>query len=97
MASVIGALRLAFATIARNRLRAALTVLGILVGITAVVIVTALVEGASDAIANKFDELASNFSRGRACTASTTSTRSVATGSAAPRDPSGSATPSSCA
>jgi putative ABC transport system permease protein len=61
MATVLAALWLAIGAIARNRLRAFLTVLGILVGITAVVIVTALVEGTSDAIANKFDELASNF------------------------------------
>ena len=41
MATLLGALRLALGAIARNKMRAALTVLGIFIGITAVVIVTA--------------------------------------------------------
>ena len=44
IATFLGALRLALGAIARNKMRAALTVLGIFIGITAVVIVTAAVD-----------------------------------------------------
>ncbi len=49
IATLLGALRLALGAIARNKTRAVLTVLGILIGITAVVIVTALAESTSAA------------------------------------------------
>jgi putative ABC transport system permease protein len=58
--TLLGALRLALSAIARNPTRAALTVLGILIGITAVVVVTALAESTSAAIAGKIDSIASN-------------------------------------
>jgi putative ABC transport system permease protein len=57
---LLGALRLALSAIARNTTRAALTVLGILVGITAVVIVAALVESTSAAVADKIDSMSTN-------------------------------------
>jgi putative ABC transport system permease protein len=57
---LVGALRLALSAIARNRTRAVLTVFGILVGITAVVIVTALGSGVSQAIGGQIDNLAAN-------------------------------------
>jgi putative ABC transport system permease protein len=57
---LLGALRLALAAIARNTTRAALTVLGILIGITAVVVVTALAQSTSAAVAEKIDSIAAN-------------------------------------
>jgi putative ABC transport system permease protein len=57
---LMGALRLALAAIARNTTRAALTVLGILIGITAVVVVAALAQSTSAAVAEKIDSIASN-------------------------------------
>ncbi len=60
MAALLGAFRLALAAIARNKARAALTVLGILIGITAVVVVTALADSTSAAVAEKIDSMASN-------------------------------------
>jgi putative ABC transport system permease protein len=60
IAILLGALRLALSAIGRNRARAALTVLGILIGITAVVVVTALAESTSAAVAEKIDSMASN-------------------------------------
>ncbi len=57
MATLLGALRLALAAIARNKMRAALTVLGIFIGITAVVIVTAASTSATDSIANAIDSV----------------------------------------
>jgi putative ABC transport system permease protein len=56
----LGALRLAIGAIARNRTRAVLTVLGILIGITAVVIVTALGTSTSDEIGGEIDSFAAN-------------------------------------
>ena len=46
--------------IARNKTRAALTVLGILIGITAVVIVSALAESTSSQVAGKIDSWSAN-------------------------------------
>jgi putative ABC transport system permease protein len=60
MGVLLGALRLAFGAIARNKMRAALTVLGIFIGITAVVIVTAATSSATDSISNSLDSVAAN-------------------------------------
>jgi putative ABC transport system permease protein len=54
------ATRLAFGAIARNKLRAALTVLGIFIGITAVVIVTAAATTTTAAIGGEIDSFAAN-------------------------------------
>lgn len=61
MKLLLGAIRLALSAIARHRLRAALTVLGILIGVTAVVMVTALAGGASDSVAGTIDSFGSNL------------------------------------
>ena len=60
IATFLGALRLALGAIARNKMRAALTVLGIFIGITAVVIVTAAATSATDSISNAIDSVAAN-------------------------------------
>lgn len=58
---VLGAIRLALSAIRRNKLRAALTVLGILIGVTAVVMVTALAGGASQSVGGQIDAFGSNI------------------------------------
>jgi putative ABC transport system permease protein len=60
IAMLLGALRLAFGAIARNKLRAGLTVLGIFIGITAVVIVTAAGNSAAATVGGEIDSLAAN-------------------------------------
>ena len=60
MTLVLGAIRLALSAIVRNKLRAALTVLGILIGVTAVVMVTALAGGASASVGDQIDSFAAN-------------------------------------
>jgi putative ABC transport system permease protein len=60
MATLLGALRLAFGAISRNKMRAALTVLGIFIGITAVVIVAAASTSAKDSITTAIDSVAAN-------------------------------------
>lgn len=60
MTLLLGAIRLALSAIVRNKLRAALTVLGILIGVTAVVMVTALAGGASASVGDQIDSFASN-------------------------------------
>jgi putative ABC transport system permease protein len=60
VSTFLGALRLAFSAILRNKTRAVLTVLGILIGITAVVVVAALTESTSAAIVGKIDSLGAN-------------------------------------
>ncbi len=60
IATVLGALRLALSAILRNKLRAGLTVLGIFIGITAVVIVTAAGASASATVGGEIDSLAAN-------------------------------------
>src|SRR5688572_4673714 len=61
MTLVLGAIRLALSAILRNKMRAALTVLGILIGVTAVVLVTALAGGASQSVGNQIDSFGSNM------------------------------------
>jgi len=61
VALVLGAIRLALSAIIRNKLRAALTVLGILIGVTAVVIVTALAGGAPESVGSQIDNFGSNL------------------------------------
>jgi putative ABC transport system permease protein len=60
MTLLLGAIRLALSAIVRNKLRAGLTVLGILIGVTAVVMVTALAGGASASVGDQIDSFASN-------------------------------------
>jgi putative ABC transport system permease protein len=60
MRSLLSASRLALVALARSKLRSALTVLGILVGIAAVVVVVALGEGASGKIGGRIESLGSN-------------------------------------
>jgi putative ABC transport system permease protein len=54
------AFRLAMGAVARNKTRAALTILGILIGITAVVIVSALAQSTSSQIGGQIDSFAAN-------------------------------------
>ncbi|WP_394823320.1 ABC transporter permease [Pendulispora albinea] len=54
-------IRLALRAIRRNAMRATLTVLGILIGVAAVVIVTSLGAGARDAVSRQLDTLGSNL------------------------------------
>ena len=59
--AVLEGIRLALRSIARSPLRASLTVLGILIGVAAVVIVTALGAGARDRVAAQIQSLGANF------------------------------------
>ncbi|HWL86041.1 MAG TPA: ABC transporter permease [Polyangiaceae bacterium] len=56
----LNALRLAFSALARNKTRSALTVLGILIGVSAVVTVTALATAATEKVGGQLDSFASN-------------------------------------
>ncbi len=56
----LGALRLALSAVVRNKLRALLTVLGILIGVTAVVMVMALAGGASASVGDQIDSFGAN-------------------------------------
>jgi putative ABC transport system permease protein len=58
---VLAAIRLAFLAIARSKLRAALTVLGILIGVAAVVLVVALGTGVRASITRRFATLGTNI------------------------------------
>jgi putative ABC transport system permease protein len=60
IATLLGALRLALAAVVRNKLRAALTVLGIFIGITAVVVVTAAGTSTTATVGGEIDSLAAN-------------------------------------
>jgi putative ABC transport system permease protein len=60
MATFLSAFRVALGAIVRNKLRAALTVLGIFIGISAVVIVTAAGTSASNLVGGEIDSLAAN-------------------------------------
>jgi putative ABC transport system permease protein len=59
--SVLDGIRIALRAIARNPLRASLTVLGILIGVSAVIVVTALGTGARDAVGGQIQSLGANF------------------------------------
>jgi putative ABC transport system permease protein len=61
MTRFLSAVRLALAAVARSKVRAALTVLGILIGVAAVVIVTALGTGVKDRIETEIKGLGSNI------------------------------------
>lgn len=60
MTSLLSAVRLALVALSRSKLRSVLTVLGILIGIAAVVVVVALGEGASGKIGGRIESLGSN-------------------------------------
>jgi putative ABC transport system permease protein len=60
IATLLSAVRLALSAIARNKTRAALTILGILIGITAVIVVIALGESTSAAVGGQIDSFAAN-------------------------------------
>ena len=60
MSAILSATLLALTAIRRNGLRSALTVLGITIGVAAVVIVTALGMGASEKVGGQIDSFASN-------------------------------------
>jgi putative ABC transport system permease protein len=59
--SLFAILRLAFEGVLRARVRSALTIVGILIGVTAVVVVTALGRGARDEVAKQIESFGSNF------------------------------------
>jgi putative ABC transport system permease protein len=61
MSRLLAAVALALFTVARGKARAALTVLGILIGVAAVVIVTALGTGVKDRIETQIRSLGSNI------------------------------------
>ena len=61
MLAVLVAIRLAIIAITRNLLRAGLTVLGILIGVAAVVTVTALGSGARESVSSQIQSIGSNF------------------------------------
>src|ERR1700722_21000712 len=60
MRSILDGIRLAFRAIARNPLRASLTVLGILLGVAAVVLVTGLGAGLRGSVGAAIQSLGSN-------------------------------------
>jgi len=60
VALFLNAIRLAFGAIARNKLRASLTVLGILIGVWAVVTVVAVADGANEYVGGEIDSFAAN-------------------------------------
>jgi putative ABC transport system permease protein len=61
MATFVSALRLAIVAIVRNKLRTSLTMLGILIGVAAVVVTTALGAGARAKINDQIEKLGSNM------------------------------------
>jgi putative ABC transport system permease protein len=58
---LLAAIRIAFRAIARSKLRASLTILGILIGVTAVVVVVALGTSTRDAVTRRFSTLGANI------------------------------------
>jgi putative ABC transport system permease protein len=61
IATLLSAVRLALSAIVRNKTRAALTILGILIGITAVIVVVALGESTTAAVGGQIDSFAANM------------------------------------
>jgi putative ABC transport system permease protein len=61
MRSFLLALVIAFRAIVRNRLRAVLTILGILIGVASVVTIAALGAGARDSVGGQIQSIGSNF------------------------------------
>jgi putative ABC transport system permease protein len=61
MRSLLLALTIALRAILRNRLRALLTILGILIGVASVVTITALGAGARDSVGGQIQSIGSNF------------------------------------
>jgi putative ABC transport system permease protein len=59
--ALLDGIRLALRAIVRSPLRASLTVLGILIGVAAVVAVTALGQGARDRVSSQIQSIGSNF------------------------------------
>jgi len=64
MRSLLLAVVIAARAIARNRLRAVLTVLGILIGVAAVVTITALGAGARDSVGGQIQSIGRDCPRG---------------------------------
>ncbi len=61
MKQLLASIRLALTALVRNKVRSALTALGILIGIAAVVVVTALSVGARERIGGQIESLGSNL------------------------------------
>jgi putative ABC transport system permease protein len=61
LSTLLGALRLALGAIVRNKTRAVLTVLGVFIGITAVVIVMAAATSATGAVGGEIDSFGANI------------------------------------
>src|SRR4051794_40107667 len=61
MSALLVSIRIALRAIRRNVLRSTLTVLGILIGVAAVVIVTALATGARESVGKQVESFGSNF------------------------------------
>jgi putative ABC transport system permease protein len=61
MRALLGGVALALRAIQRNALRASLTILGILVGVAAVVIVTGLGTGARESVGKQIEAIGTNF------------------------------------
>jgi putative ABC transport system permease protein len=77
---VWNAIRLALGAIRRNKTRAGLTVLGILIGVAAVVTVTGLASGASDEVGGQLDSFSANAIWISPETTQTSGARTKATG-----------------
>jgi putative ABC transport system permease protein len=58
---IVESIRIAFRALGANKLRAALTMLGIIIGVAAVITLTAVGQGVSDYIAAQFSDLGSNL------------------------------------
>jgi len=80
LALVWNALRLALGAIRRNKTRAGLTVLGILIGVAAVVTVTGLASGASGEVGGQLDSFSANAIWISPETTQTSGARTKATG-----------------
>src|ERR1700730_8755998 len=61
MRSLLDGIRIAIVAVGRNPMRASLTVLGILIGVAAVVTVTALGSGARENVSQQIQAIGSNF------------------------------------